>query len=283
MGRQENVEIFEDTQRMYTSNERLISAIKHSIAGQQCFSGIERQWYGPEHRIYQKPAQTVISPKRTLEAAAPYAYAGKKVCVLNFASATNPGGGVVKGSSAQEEAICRCSTLYPNLKAERAWEKFYAPHRRARDPLHNDDCIYTPGVMVFKSDTDYPQLLPEEKWYSVNVLTCAAPNLRERPSNEMNAGDGDAAVHISREDLQTLHEKRMRRVLEIAWAKGNEVVILGAFGCGAFRNPPAVVAQAMKTVVQEYRMRFETIEFAVYCPTQYDTNYRVFQQVLGGM
>ena len=163
------------------------------------------------------------------------------------------------------------------------WKKFYAPHRRAHEPLHNYDCIYTPGIVVFKSDTDYPQLLPEEKWYSVNVLTCAAPNLRERPSNEMNAGDGDAAVHISREDLQALHEKRMRRVLEIAWAKGNEVIILGAFGCGAFRNPPAIVAQAMKTVVQEYRMRFEIIEFAVYCGAQYDTNYRVFQQVLGGM
>lgn len=148
-----------------------------------------------------------------------YAYAGKKVCILNFASATNPGGGVTKGSSAQEEAICRCSTLYANLKEQYAWNAFYAPHRRAHDPLHNDDCIYTPGVMVFKSDTDYPQLLPEEKWYSVNVLTCAAPNLRERPSNEMNAGDGDAAVHISREDLQILHEKRMRRVLEIAWRK----------------------------------------------------------------
>lgn len=48
-------------------------------------------------------------------------------------------------------------------------------------------------------------------------------------------------------------------------------------------QPPAVVAQAMKTVVQEYRMNFEIIEFAVYCTTQYDTNYRVFQQVLGGM
>ena len=202
---------------------------------------------------------------------------------MNFASATNPGGGVTKGSSAQEEAICRCSTLYQNLKEEKVWKKFYAPHRRAHDPLHNDDCIYTPGVMVFKSDTDYPQLLPEDKWYSVNVLTCAAPNLWERPSNEMNAGDGDAAVHISREDLQALHEKRMRRVLEIAWAKGNEVVILGAFGCGAFRNPPAVVAQAMKTAVQEYRKNFETIEFAVYCGTQYDTNYRVFQQILSGL
>lgn len=263
MGRQDNVEIFEDTQRLYSSNVRLTSAIKNSSAAQECFTGTGRHWYGPEHRIYQKPAQTVISPKRTLEAAAPYAYAGKKVCILNFASATNPGGGVTKGSSAQEEAICRCSTLYANLKEQYAWNAFYAPHRRAHDPLHNDDCIYTPGVIVFKSDTDYPQLLPEDKWYSVNVLTCAAPNLRERPSNEMNAGDGDAAVHISREDLQALYEKRMRRVLEIAWRKGNEVVILGAFGCGAFRNPPAVVAQAMKTAAQEYRKNFETIEFSV--------------------
>lgn len=283
MGRKDNLEIFEDTQRMYSSNERLISVVKHSSAAQECFTGTGRHWYGPEHRIYQKPARIIVSSKRTLEAAAPYAYAGKKVLILNFASATNPSGGVTKGSSAQEEAICRCSTLYANLKEQYAWNAFYAPHRRAHDSLHNDDCIYTPGVMVFKSDTDYPQLLPEEKWYSVNVLTCAAPNLRERPSNGMNAGDGDDAVHISREDLQALHEKRMRRVMEIAQARENEVVILGAFGCGAFRNPPTVVAQAMKTVVQEYRKNFETIEFAVYCSTQYDANYRIFQQTLGGL
>lgn len=160
-----------DTQRLCSSNERLISAIKNSSAGQQCFSDKGRHWYGAGYRIYQQPAKVIVSPKRTLEAAASYAYAGKKVCVLNFASATNPGGGVIKGSSAQEEAICRCSTLYPNLKEQRMWNQFYSPHRRARDPLHNDDCIYTPSVMVFKSDTDYPQLLPEEKWYSVNVLT----------------------------------------------------------------------------------------------------------------
>lgn len=91
--------------------------------------------------------------------AMPYAYAGKKVCIHNFASAANPGGGVVKGSSAQEEAICRCSTLYPNLKEESLWKQFYAPHRRQQNPLHNDDCIYTPGVIAFKSDTAYPKLL----------------------------------------------------------------------------------------------------------------------------
>ncbi|MDD7282915.1 MAG: TIGR02452 family protein, partial [Clostridium sp.] len=186
MGRQDNIEIFEDTQRMYSSNQRLISAIQHSSEAQEYF-GNRRQLIGFDERSYQKPCRIVVSPKRTLEAAAPYRYAGKKVCVLNFASATNPGGGVTKGSSAQEEAICRCSTLYANLKEQKAWDSFYGPHRRQRDPLHNDDCIYTPGVMVFKSDTEYPRGLPEEKWYSVNVLTCAAPNLRERPSNGMNS------------------------------------------------------------------------------------------------
>ena len=282
MARKDNIEIFEDTQHLYKTNQRLVEAVNKSSSEQQMF-GNRRCIIGFDGRTYAHPAKIIVSPKRTLEAAAPYAYAGKKTCILNFASATNPGGGVTKGSSAQEEAICRCSTLFPNLNEQRMWITFYELHRHQHDPLHNDDCIYTPGVIVFKSDTDYPQLVPEDKWYSISVLTCAAPNLREKPSNSMNSGDGDAAVHISREELQALHEKRMRKVLEIAWSKGNEVLILGAFGCGAFRNPPMVVAQAMKTVVQEYRKNFETIEFAVYCSPRDDANYRVFQSVLGGL
>ena len=108
------------------------------------------------------------------------------------------------------------------------------------------------------------------------MVFCQCPNLRGTQST-------GTPQQFSREDLQALHERRMRRVLEIASAKGNEVVILGAFGCGAFRNPPEVVAQAVKTVVQEYRKKFETIEFAVYCSPRDDENYRVFQQALGGL
>lgn len=280
MGRQENIEIFEDTFALCKRNSTLRDAIEQSAKKQKLYpKGVECT--EKQAITYAQPAKIIVSPKRTLEAAMPYAYAGKKVCIHNFASAANPGGGVTKGSSAQEEAICRCSTLYPNLKEEILWKEFYAPHRRQQNPLHNDDCIYTPGVIAFKSDTTYPKLLPEDKWCSVNVLTCAAPNLRERPSNSMNPNDGNTTVRISQKELQALHEKRMRKVLDIAWKNGNEVVILGAFGCGAFSNPPLIVAQAMKAVVQEYRMRFETIEFAVYCSPRDDSNFRIFQNVLG--
>ena len=122
--------------------------------------------------------------------------------------------------------------------------------------------------------------MPESQWYCVDVLTCAAPNLRNIPTNAMNSSDGSHSISISNEDLQKLHEKRIERVFQIAMAKGAEVLILGAFGCGAFRNPPKVVAAAMKTIVQKYRNAFDTIEFAVYCPPRRDQNYHVFNRVL---
>ena len=74
------------------------------------------------------------------------------------------------------------------------WDDFYGPHRLAHNPIHNDDIIYTPSVTVFKSDTANPALLPEEEWYDVDVITCAAPNLRENPSNGYNQGDSSARV-----------------------------------------------------------------------------------------
>ena len=112
------------------------------------------------------------------------------------------------------------------------------------------------------------------------MLTCAAPNLREKPSNQMNAGDGDVAVKISDKDLLALHEKRLRRILDVAVAAGDEVVILGAFGCGAFQNNPEVVARAAATVIKDYLRSFETIEFAIYCSASDTRNYEIFSRKL---
>lgn len=277
MGRPENIEVFENTMEMCRTEPALASAIKAANSAQSLIPESQPVEFSADGKSGK--ANITVSRKRTLEAASDYARAGKKVCVLNFASASNPGGGVKNGSSAQEEAICRCSTLYSSLIQNEMWGGFYGPHRNSGDPLHNDDCIYTPGVVVFKTDTNYPKAMPQSDWYSVNVITCAAPNLREKPSNSMNY-DGSTAVKISDADLKKLHEKRMERILSIAALNGNDVVILGAFGCGAFMNPPEVVADGMIPAIEKYRECFETIELAVYCSPRDDTNFRVFDRVM---
>ena len=210
------------------------------------------------------------------------------MCVLNFASATNAGGGVVNGSNAQEEAICRCSTLYPCISDEKIVNQFHNKHREAlkagkMSALYNDDCIYTPRVSVFKTDTANPELMPEDKWFEVDVISCAAPNLRSKPSNAMNPNSGNKAVVLKPSELMELHMKRMRRILDLARSNGAEIVILGAFGCGAFQNPPDVVAEAMARVIKDYRYDFKAIEFAVYCSPRDTKNYDTFNRRLGRM
>lgn len=277
--RTQNAEIFRDTERRYKSDPTLIRAVQDSTKS-QVFIAESATVNTPSPHKPEK-AKVVVSGKRSLEAAESYAKQGKKVCVLNFASATNPGGGVMNGSSAQEECICRCTTLYPCLNTNTMWNCFYQPHRKASDPLYNNDCIYTPNVCVFKSDTNFPEPLPQSEWWSVNILTCAAPNLRERPSNAMNPHAGNRAAKITPKELEQLLTSRIKRIFEIAVANQNEVLVLGAFGCGAFRNPPEIVAKVFHSVMQDYLCYFDTIEYAVYHTEREVTNYRAFKEIVG--
>jgi uncharacterized protein (TIGR02452 family) len=282
MGGYENVAVFRDTEELCKKNEKLAEALKKSVAGQKVILEDDELVLSEADRgrFREAPAKVVVSAKRTFEAAS--AYKGMRVAVLNFASASNPGGGVVKGANAQEECLCRCSDLYFCLNIDENWNKFYAPHRNAKNPLHNDDIIYTPNVTVFKSDTANPKLMPENEWYNVDVITCAAPNLREKPSNPFNIGDGAKSVKITDKELQELHEKRLSRILDVAVANGVETIILGAFGCGAFSNDPNVVAKASQNVLKNYLHDFKNIEFAVYCSPRDDSNFRIFSRVIGG-
>lgn len=276
MGREENILIFRDTERLCKDNPVLSEAIKVSTENQKLIlenDALEK----PELHKYSEPAKLVVSKKRSYEAAA--GYKQYKTCVHNFASASTPGGGVVKGSGAQEECLCRTSSLYFSLNTPQMWEGFYTTHRQAQDPIHNDDIIYTPGVVVFKTDTASPVLMPQEEWYQVDVITCAAPNLRLLPCNPMNPGDGSSPVKVSDEKLFELHVKRLRRILDVAVSEGCEAIILGAFGCGAFENDPEVVAQAAETVVKEYLYAFKAIEFAVYCSPRDERNFEVFKRL----
>ena len=272
--KEKNAKIFQETEELYTTDPMLKRSIRQSIEG-QLFISDEATINIPKSQKAKK-ANIIVSKKRSLEAAEKYAKQGKKVCVLNFASAKTPGGGVVNGASAQEECICRCSTLYPCLNTEAMWDLFYKPHRDNGNALHNDDCIYTPDVCVFKSDTDFPELISETSWWNVNVLTCAAPKIREKNGDIVVFGDRNHPEKITLHEFEQVLAVRIRRIFEIAVLNGNEVIVLGAFGCGAFKNPPEIVAKVFNAVMQDYICYFDEIEYAVFHTENEIENYNAF-------
>lgn len=270
--------IFEDTLDYISEEEELYNCVEYSKKETE---------FIPADEYYEldkpnKQGKIIVKQSKTFEAAMRYAnsdeYAEKKIAVLNFASATNPGGGVENGSSAQEESLCRCSTLFPVLEQHRLRNDFYEPHKKARNPLNNDDIIYSPEIVIIKTDEDYPERMDMEDWCVVDVITCAAPNLRKRPNNYSNGRDVPQPK-VTPEELYDLHYSRAEHILNVAAGNGVEVLILGAFGCGAFENDPNIVARAYYDVLKEYAGYFDVIEFAVYSNAFELKNFKAFEEV----
>ncbi len=202
-----------------------------------------------------------------------------KIAVMNFANAFHAGGGVTKGSSAQEESLCRTSTLYPLLYRRTLRDSYYQHHKDLNTPKASDALIYTEGVIICKTDEDLPKRMAQEDWVTVDVITIAAPDLRDK--SNIHAPLVNGGTYMNDAELFGYHVKRAIHMLSCAAAKGAEILVLGAFGCGAFQNNPEVVARAYKIVLQEFPKVFKQIEFAVYCPPQGSHNYDVFKRVFG--
>ncbi len=171
------------------------------------------------------------------------------VAVLNFASARNPGGGYLNGAQAQEEALCRSSALHATLLRAPA---YYEHHRSDRDVLYTDRVIHSPRVPVFRDDRGALLAAP----FTVGFLTSPAPNAgvvrRQDP----------ARVHLVPAALAS----RAERVLETAVAEGYRRIVLGAWGCGVFRNDPAEVAGAFKALLTgdgRFAGHFDEVVFAI--------------------
>ena len=274
----DNIDIFNDTLDFIASNDVLSMGINQSIKMTKVYSPNE---YPHIDESKQKDGKIIISRKRSFQAAMDKhrQYPNKRIGVLNFASATNPGGGVTHGSSAQEESLCRCSTLYPVLTNDELFKKYYQPNRIKKDNLHDDAVIYTPDILICKNDEKYPRRLTEKDFVTIDILSCAAPNLREKPNNMYNL-DGDHKTTVTDEELYDIHLQRARHILHIAKYHNIDILILGAFGCGAFRNNPYVVAKAYRDVLKEFPNVFDIIEFAIYCSPYDSENYDAFCNII---
>lgn len=278
--REQLVQVFEDTIRFLTSDPQLKEATAASLADVELYAEGDTPALPENAKRFDTGIS--VTKERSFEAAMRLRkeFPDARITVHNFASATNPGGGVTKGSRAQEEALCRCSTLYPTLATQWLWDSYYRFHRDRHDVCYTDACIYSPDIVICKTDTDLPERMPPEDWVTVDVLTCAAPNLRTIPHNPMNPGTGKP-VKLSADELYALHVRRARHMLSVAAANGAEVLVLGAFGCGAFCNDPHVVAEAYKAVLAEFEGVFGQITFAVYCSPREMENYQAFAEAFG--
>lgn len=277
--RSKMMEVFNDTLSYINEEEALYDSIEYSKRESEVIKADE--YYDLENA--DREGRIKVTQSKSLEAAMRYAEddttSDRLIAVLNFASAVNPGGGVERGSSAQEEDICRCTTLFPVLTQPSLAMSFYEPNRKARNPLHTDDLIYSPDIVIIRSDDDAMERLDPDEWCKVDIITCAAPDLRPPRPDRFHPNIKPEPVHITRDELYELHLTRAQHILNVAAGQGVDILILGAFGCGAFMNDPAIVARAYADALREYAQYFDVIEFAVYCSPFDQKNYKAFKDV----
>ena len=262
---QERILIFKDTMAWIEECGALSAAVKEAREGSMVY-------YEDDTPSFEggalRPVAVSVSGQRSFEAAMELRQAnpGAKIAVMNFANAFHPGGGVKTGASAQEECLCRCSTLYPVLTSQVFRDSYYKHHYDLGSHLATDSLIYTPGVVICKTDEDLPRRMEETQWVKVDVITVAAPDLRRD--------------NLKPEELRRIHLSRGRHILGCAAAQGADILVAGAFGCGAFQNDPQVVAAAWKELLEEFPRVFDQIRFAVYCPPGGSRNYEIFKRVM---
>ncbi|MBR4136044.1 MAG: TIGR02452 family protein [Bacteroidales bacterium] len=197
-----------------------------------------------------------------------------EVCVLNMASASTPGGGVLNGSGAQEEYLFRCSDYYRSLYQYVDYGNMFGVTRAADSyPMHRQHGgIFTPKVTVFR-DTEAHGYALLDKPFHVNCIAVAGLN---HPRTILQ--DGEERIEASL--VPTIYNK-IRTIFRIALKHGQQTLVLGALGCGAFANPPRHVAQLFKEIMAspEFAGVFPHIFFAIKGGPN-GGNYAPFKEVL---
>jgi uncharacterized protein (TIGR02452 family) len=190
---------------------------------------------------------------------------GLKTAVLNFASAKNPGGGFLGGASAQEESLARSSSLYASQTKD--WEMYHY-NRGETTFLYSDYMIYSPDTLFWFDDGGNTFAQP----LVVDVITSPAPNkgamLQHDRQNEIA-------------QIEKAFKSRIEKVLDLAVVNGVETIILGAWGCGVFRNEPADVANYFKEIIHDqFKNCFKEIIYAIYDSSEKKANFKIFEDIL---
>ncbi len=180
---------------------------------------------------------------------------GYNPAVLNMASRRNPGGGVLNGAGAQEENLFRRTNLFLSLYQFASYAEDYGVQKSSLQyPLdQNFGGVYTPEACVFRGleKDGYPLL---DECYCLSFI--AVPGL--------NRSALDAKGFIVPEQVMGIKNK-MRTIFRMGLHHGHDVLVLGALGCGAFRNPPAHISRLFHEIMEEeeFKDKYRKIVFAI--------------------
>jgi TIGR02452 family protein len=189
------------------------------------------------------------------------------IACLNFASAKHPGGGFLSGAQAQEEALARSSALYPCLLRV---PDYYERNRANRSAIYLDLVIFSPLVPFFRDDSGALLETP----ILASVITAPAPNAGA-------LADGEPGNMVL---LEPALRRRAELVLQTAQGHGVDKLVLGAWGCGVFRNDPRMVARIFSELLGlsgPFDSAFTEVAFAVFDPSREQATYKAFVDVFG--
>ena len=221
------------------------------------------------------PTRTLtLTAESTLAATHRLASESDGVVVLNFASARNIGGGWLDGANAQEESLCRASSLAASLETQPG---FYKANRAHPSAVYTDLTIVSRGVTFFRDDAG--TLLGKPT--TATVITCPAPNAGALLGTVARVYGDSASARAEREapqkdEVREALRRRARNIVLIASNLGCKHLILGAWGCGVFRNEPEEVAKAFKLALAEIDVGHAV--FAILGPD--GLVHEIFRQVL---
>lgn len=186
----------------------------------------------------------------------------EEIGVLNFASGVQPCGRYLAGDMAQEESLAYSSDLYHTLSSEEM--QIYYQSNLDNNSYANTNNIILGEVIFFR---DEKQKLISNP-VTIKVLTSPAIHLRQ--------------VRITKEKLpdtpKNIMKERMRYILTVFADSGCKTIILGAFGCGAYKNKPKDISDNWFELLEEegYKKYFENIIFTISGSTRKNTNYDIF-------
>ena len=180
---------------------------------------------------------------------------GYNPAVLNMASRRNPGGGVTTGAGAQEETLFRRTNLFRSLYQFAPYAEQYGikPSHHQYPLDRNFGGVYTPDAIYFR-DGEQKGYALLEKPVKLSFITVAGMN---RP--DLTMGGMIAAHHV--EPIKN----KIRTIFRMGLVHGHDALVLGALGCGAFRNPPRHVARLFHEVLEEleFKDKYRLIVFAI--------------------